>query len=82
MQDETLTEKEKWAEVQAKMFERRAESVEALLTDWEKKKYPDAYVACLKITLKAEAYRELANELRRSYYLRVEQEAYEKEGRR
>lgn len=69
---------EEWAEQHAKMFEQRAKSIEELLPGWEGKRYADAYVQCLHIVLKAAAYRELASDLRRSKWLRQEQESYER----
>lgn len=79
---EELTPQELWAEQEAKQLERLADSVEKLLPGWEIQRHPGGYLRCLEISCKAQAYREIALQLRQPYWIRLEQEDYKKhEGR-
>jgi hypothetical protein len=70
--DNLIALRENWAENQATYLERRAQSLEELLPGWEVKRHEDAYLMCIKICAKAEAYREIARELRLPKEMRLE----------
>lgn len=61
----------------AREFERQADHLETLYAGWIEKGFtPTVFQQCLEISLKVKTLNDLANQLRRGYYSRLENESY------
>lgn len=77
-----VEDREKVEEFWARAFEDRANSCKNLAVDWTNHhSWPSTYASeyILKLTTQAELLKELANELRRPKWIRLESEQYERE---
>ena len=72
---EDMTERERWAEVEAQQFDKSADYLEDCRTGWlGKEPGLEAYQKCAEITVRAQAWRDAATRLRQPYHIRLEME--------
>ena len=72
-----MTEREKWAEVEARQFDKNADYLQECIAGWIKRgdrTDVTGFEMATRITIKVETWREAARAMRQPYLLRLELE--------
>ena len=70
---EDRTEREEWAELEARQFEKNADALEKCIAGWLKNPlYYSNTQKAAEIAIRVETWRTAAHELRKPYYIRIE----------
>lgn len=74
-----MTERERWAEVEARQFEKNADYLVECLPGWlANSPNADSFQKCAEITIRIDAWKQAARSLRQPYYMRLERESLER----
>ena len=71
--DNDFTEREQWAETEARQFIKNAKALDECIHSWlTKPSHPDNYRMAMEIAIKAQGWRAAAEALRRPRIIRLE----------